>query len=103
MLYLLTDCNCTKKCFTKLSTFREQAYDVSLSVCEFTKAERGIYLLSKLENLEITDSVFRGGKRERKRYRYSFQGVEICEFTWRNIYNIGRGEFKSLKQHLQMA
>ncbi|CAG2218216.1 unnamed protein product [Mytilus edulis] len=67
---------------------------------EFTKAERDIYLLSKLENLEITDSVFRGGKRERKRYRYSFQGVEICEFTWRNIYNIGRSEFKSLKQHL---
>ncbi|CAG2211264.1 unnamed protein product [Mytilus edulis] len=94
------DCNCTKKCFTKLSTFREQAYDVSLSVCEFTKAERDIYLLSKLENLEITDSVFRGGKRERKQYRYSFQGVEICEFTWRNIYNIGRSEFKSLKQHL---
>ncbi|CAG2190974.1 unnamed protein product [Mytilus edulis] len=91
------DCNCTKKCFTKLSTFREQAYEVSLSVCEFTKAERDIYLLS---NLEITDSVFRGGKRERKRYRYSFQGVEICEFTWRNIYNIGRSEFKSLKQHL---
>ncbi|VDI05782.1 Hypothetical predicted protein [Mytilus galloprovincialis] len=94
------DCNCTKKFFTKLSTFREQAYDVSLSVCEFTKAERDIYLLSKLENLEITDSVFRGEKRERKRYRYSFQGVEICEFTWRNIYNIGRSEFKSLKQHL---
>ncbi|CAC5399423.1 unnamed protein product [Mytilus coruscus] len=94
------DCNCTKSCFTKLSTFREQAYDVSLSVREFTKAERDIYLLSKLENLEITDSVFRGGKRERKRYRYSFQGVEICEFIWRNVYNIGSSEFKSLKQHL---
>ncbi|CAC5414299.1 unnamed protein product [Mytilus coruscus] len=94
------DCNCTKNCFTKLSTFREQAYDVSLSVREFTKAERDIYLLSKLENLEITDLVFRGGKIERKRYRYSFQGVEICEFTWRNVYNIGWSEFKSLKQHL---
>ncbi|CAC5385864.1 unnamed protein product [Mytilus coruscus] len=97
---LANDCNCTKNCFTKLSTFREQAYNVSLSVREFTKAERDIYLLSKLENLGITDSVFRGGKRERKRYRYSFQGVEICEFTWRNVYNIGRSEFKSLKQHL---
>ncbi|CAC5421787.1 LSM14 [Mytilus coruscus] len=94
------DCNCAKHCFTKLSIFREQAYDVSLSAREFTKAERYIYLLSKLENLEITDSVFRGGKRERKRYRYSFQGVEICEFTWRNVYNIGRSKFKSLKQHL---
>ncbi|CAC5392565.1 unnamed protein product [Mytilus coruscus] len=39
-------------------------------------------------------------EREQKRYRYSFQGVEICEFTWRNVYNIGRSEFKSLKQHL---
>ncbi|CAG2207143.1 unnamed protein product [Mytilus edulis] len=40
----VNDCNYTQKCFTNLSTFREQAYEVSLSVCEFTKAERDIYL-----------------------------------------------------------
>ena len=94
------DCNCSKKCFSKLVSFKKQAYDVLLSIREFTKSERDIYLLSKLEHLEISDDVCRGGKRERKRYRYSFQGTEICEYAWRNIYEIGRGEFKNLKKHL---
>lgn len=49
--------------------FGDQVYVVSLSVNEFKRADRDIYLLSKLENLEITDSVFRVGKKDGKGYR----------------------------------
>ena len=96
-----SECGCQSNCFRKLSSFKDQAYDLLLTLREYSKPERDIYLLSKLENLEILTDVTRKGKRERQRFRYSFQGVEICESSWRAIYDIRRSEFKSLKKQLK--
>ena len=96
-----SECGCQTNCFLKLRSYQEQAYELLLSIREYSKSERDIYLLSKLENLEVLSGVTRKGKRERQRFRYSFQGIEICESSWRDIYEVRRSEFKSLKKQLK--
>ena len=71
-----SECGCQTNCFLKLRSYQEQAYELLLSIREYSKSERDIYLLSKLENLEVLSDVTRKGKRERQRFRYSFQGIE---------------------------
>lgn len=93
-------CGCTEKCFLKLASFKDQAYSLILILREYTKGERDIklYFLSKLEDQLITKDVgTSGGKRERQRFHYCFQGVEICESAWRSLFKLGRSEFKNLK------
>ena len=98
-----SECGCQSNCFLKLRSYQEQAYELLLSIREYSKSVRDIYLLSKLENLEVLSSDTRKGKRERQRFRYSFQGIEICESSWRDIYiyDILRSEFESLKKQLK--
>ncbi|XP_062614900.1 uncharacterized protein LOC134276644, partial [Saccostrea cucullata] len=95
-------CGCSGDCFGKISSFKEQAYIQILRLREYTKSERDVYILSKLEDqLITTDDNINGGKRQRQRFHYCFQGVEICESTWRSLFEIGRSEFKNLKMQLK--
>lgn len=47
-------CGCTEKCFRKIASFKDQAYSLILRLREYTKGERDIYILSKLEDQLIT-------------------------------------------------
>nr|XP_034309101.1 uncharacterized protein LOC117683615 [Crassostrea gigas] len=95
-------CGCTEKCFLKLASFKDQAYSLILRLREYTKGERDIYILSKLEDQLITKDVgTSGGKRERQRFHYCFQGVEICVSAWRSLFELGRSEFKNLKRQFK--
>ena len=55
----------------------------------FTKDEKDILLLTKLELMEHSEEQTRRGKRTSQRFNYSFQGHQICESTWRFIHDIG--------------
>lgn len=59
-----SECGCQSNCFLKLYSYKEQAYDLLLNIREYYKSEKDIYLLSKLENLEVQSDVTRKGKRE---------------------------------------
>ncbi|XP_062616042.1 uncharacterized protein LOC134277748 [Saccostrea cucullata] len=99
-----SECGYIKNCFRHIFSYKEHAYQLLLRLHEFTKSERDIYILSKLEDqLVQTDGSVgsKGSKRERQRFRYSFQVVEICECAWRSIFEIGRAEYKSLKKHFK--
>nr|XP_022302539.1 uncharacterized protein LOC111110356 [Crassostrea virginica] len=102
-----SECGCSRNCFTLVSSYKEHAYELLLRLREFTKSERDIYILSKLEDQLIIHVAAEGAvsskenKRERQRFRYSFQGIEICESAWRSVFEIGRSEFKSLKKQLK--
>ena len=45
-----SECGCSRNCFTLVSSYKEHAYELLLRLREFTKSERDIYILSKLED-----------------------------------------------------
>ena len=45
-----SECGCSRNCFTLVSSYKEHAYELLLRLHEFTKSERDIYILSKLED-----------------------------------------------------
>ena len=81
-------CGCEKGCFEKLNF--EVTFDYRLQLAEFSREEKDILLLTKLENMEVRSENVRTRKRSRQRYRYEFQGQLICENAWRCIHDIGK-------------
>ena len=81
-------CGCEKGCFEKLNF--EVTFVYRLQLAEFSREEKDILLLTKLENMEVRSENVRTRKRSRQRYRYEFQGQLICENAWRCIHDIGK-------------
>ena len=83
-------CGCSKSCFALFENKREVIVDYRRNLAEFTKDEKEILLLSKLEEMEYRGEETRQGKRTCQRFNYSFQGIPICESDWRFIHDIGK-------------
>ncbi|XP_070545908.1 uncharacterized protein [Ptychodera flava] len=66
---------------------------------EFDKNEKEILVLSKLQGMEYTADSTRRGKRQKSRFRYDFEGLEVCRTAWQFIYVVGNKEFRNLKKH----
>ena len=82
-------CGCSKKCFSLFEDKRQLITDYRRNLAEFTKDEKEILLLTKLEQMEHSGEETRQGKRTCQRFNYSFQGHQICEASWRFIHDIG--------------
>ncbi|XP_070549349.1 uncharacterized protein [Ptychodera flava] len=68
-------------------------------MAEFTKDQRDILILAKLDENTFSGDTVRGGKRECQRFIYKFDGVKVCEKVWRYCYYVGETAFKNLKRH----
>ena len=82
-------CGCSKQCFSLFENKRQLITDYRRNLAEFTKDEKEILLLTKLEQMEHSGEETRQGKRTCQRFNYSFQGHQICEASWRFIHDIG--------------
>ena len=71
------------------SKIRQLITDYRRNLAEFTKDEKEILLLTKLEQMEHSEEETRQGKRTCQCFNYSFQGHQICEASWRFINDIG--------------
>ncbi|XP_077983871.1 uncharacterized protein LOC144438632 [Glandiceps talaboti] len=92
-----TGCGCNNRCYTNISA--ERVYQYRLNLAEFSKTEKDILVLAKMELMEKMGETRRGKKRECQRFGYEFEGQEICERAWRFIHDIGVWSYKSLKAH----
>ena len=63
--------------------------DYQRNLAECTKDEKEILLLTQLEQMEHSGEETRQGKRTCQCFKYSFQGHQICEASWRFIQDIG--------------
>ncbi len=91
-------CGCVRKCFKRFTP--EEIHACRFGMFEFTKEERDLLILTKLEKME-----YRTEKpiiRKSVRYNYTFLGQEICEFTFRFLHNRGPKSFKNLKNHYKI-
>lgn len=82
-------CGCSKQCFSLFKNKRQLINDYRRNLVEFTKDQKEILLLTKLEQMEHSGEETRQGKRSCQRFNYSFQGHQICEASWRFIHDIG--------------
>lgn len=82
-------CGCTKRCFALFENKKDIITEYRRNLAEFTKDEKDILLLSKLEQMEHSGEETRQGKRTCQRFNYTFQGNQICESAWRFIHDIG--------------
>ena len=82
-------CGCSKQCFSLFKNKRQLINDYRRNLVEFTKDQKEILLLTKLEQMEHSGEETRQGKRTCQRFNYSFQGHQICEASWRFIHDIG--------------
>ena len=82
-------CGCSKRCFSLFVNKQQLITEYRQNLAEFTKDEKDILLLTKLEQMEYSGDETRQGKRTCQRFNYSFQGHQICESAWRFIHDIG--------------
>ena len=82
-------CSCSKQRFSLFENKRQLITDYRRNLAEFTKDEKEILLLTKLEQMEHSGEETRQGKRTCQRFNYSFPGHQICEASWRFIHDIG--------------
>ena len=68
-------------------------FDYRLQLGEFSREEKEILLLSKLESIEVRLENVRTSKRSRQRFCYEFQGQVICENAWRFIHDFGKSRY----------
>ena len=93
-------CGCSLNCFRK---FDEADVEVNvLHMKELERPESDLIILGLLESgrHETALSHKPGEKRQRQRFRYSFQGVEICVAAFRTLYDISEKRLKNLRKHL---
>ncbi|XP_070576723.1 uncharacterized protein [Ptychodera flava] len=90
-------CGCKDECFGKLKL--DVVFHHRLNMAEFTKDQRDILILAKLDENSYSGDTVRGGKRECQRFIYKFDGVKVCEKVWRYCYYVGVTAFKNLKRH----
>ena len=82
-------CGCSKRYFSAFEDKQQLITEYRRNLAEFTKDEKDILLLAKLEQMEHSGEETRQGKRTYQRFNYSFQGHPICESAWRFIHDIG--------------
>ncbi|XP_070539002.1 uncharacterized protein [Ptychodera flava] len=90
-------CGCNRKCYQRLDFDRVHGYRLDLA--EFSRQEKDILLLAKLQSMEMSGDTARGEKRSCQRFRYTFDGEEICEKAFRFVHFVGPQSFKNLKAH----
>ncbi|XP_070552713.1 uncharacterized protein [Ptychodera flava] len=90
-------CGCKDECFGKLKL--DVVFQHRLNMAEFTKDQRDILILAKLDENSYSGDTVRGGKRECQRFIYKFDSVRVCEKVWRYCYYVGETTFKNLKRH----
>ncbi|XP_070543678.1 uncharacterized protein [Ptychodera flava] len=90
-------CGCNRKCYQRLDFDRVHGYRLDLA--EFSRQEKDILLLAKLQSMEVSGDTARGEKRSCQRFRYTFDGQEICEKAFRFVHFVGSQSFKNLKAH----
>ncbi|XP_070548133.1 uncharacterized protein [Ptychodera flava] len=93
-------CGCSNRCYSQLNA--DRVFQYRLNLAEFTKTEKDILLLAKIEQMEKKGDTRRGKIRECQRFRYEFDGYEICEKAWRFIHDISVWSYKSLKAHYKV-
>ncbi|XP_070573522.1 uncharacterized protein [Ptychodera flava] len=93
-------CGCSNRCYSQLNA--DRVFQYRLNLAEFTKTEKDILLLAKMEQMEKKGDTRRGKIRECQRFRYEFDGYEICEKAWRFIHDISVWSYKSLKAHYKV-
>ncbi|XP_070532883.1 uncharacterized protein [Ptychodera flava] len=86
-------CGCKDECFGKLKL--DVVFHHRLNMAEFTKDQRDILILAKLDENSYSGDTVRGGKRECQRFIYKFDGVKVCEKVWRYCYYVGKSKFQS--------
>ena len=72
-------CGCSKQCFSLFENKRQLITDYRRNLAEFTKDEKETLLLTKLEQMEHSGEETRQGKRTCQRFKYYFQGHQICD------------------------
>lgn len=82
-------CCCSKRCFLLFEQNQQLIIEYCPNLAEFTKDEKDILLLTKLEHMEHSGEQARQGKRTCQRFNYSFQGHQICASAWQFIHDIG--------------
>ncbi|XP_070547238.1 uncharacterized protein [Ptychodera flava] len=80
-------CGCNRKCYQRLDFDRVHGYRLDLA--EFSRQEKDILLLAKLQSMEMSGDTARGEKRSCQRFRYTFDGEEICEKAFRFVHFVG--------------
>jgi len=85
----ILECGCSRICFS-LFPNPNVIEDYRLNIAEFTREEKEILILSKLEQMEYSSEGTRKGKRVCQRFSYVFQGQVMCETAWRYIHDIGK-------------
>ena len=95
-----THCGCTKNCLQQFDL--AQVEQNKLNFMELPKEEKDLMVLGLLESfLHSPETTWRGGKRRRQHFKYTYRGQSICVGAFRYLYDIGTKRLDNLHKHLE--